>query len=359
MDIAIKKEYDINRDTFHLMLMIDYDNESREVRELIHERRYTFLSETLRTNFNTHRDLYKLISPRFLSDKYNPSGNYFEPQTDTGYKHFIEDINPRQLERFTNIYSSIILGGINEVQQRLDSEYTAHAALPFIDFKDKMVGVEEVSIEGTPLIITRDKTYQLELREVEPNGMKAIEQRVYAAIKEDFESQIRSVQEVSKQRIKELKNRLEQEKGELIVEFLTNSKDILQNWEFVDYEGALFLKYKERITVDKIVYDGYTYNYPSNLEGMYVSGLKVRVTPLISASDVIITRGNHLHFNGSTGCIGNLDGKDLLYVLKHIPEALKIANMDSPLNDILDNMLTDNFLETVTREDGVKMEWEL
>jgi hypothetical protein len=57
----------------------------------------------------------------------------------------------------------------------------------------------------------------------------------------DMESQLETIQRVSQRKIARMKTRHEREKGELLVDFLKEGKDILKDWEFVDFEGNLYL----------------------------------------------------------------------------------------------------------------------
>ena len=207
------------------------------------------------------------------------------------------------------------------------------------------ITLEKINIKEPALMIANNQCYAMELKPLKDvNSIEGITESVYNTIYSDLHSQIDTIKKNYQSKIDKLKTKYEKQQNELFVEGLKNASEVLSEWEFADHEGNLYLKYKREIVVDRVAWNGHQYEYGDQFKKMYVQGLKVKVKPSIGDSDVIVTRGYNLHFRGTSGCIGSLNGMALMDILRELPRSLEIANMDSPLNSDVSDYLSTKFL---------------
>lgn len=355
MNIEIRRVYHANDDIFSLELKIEYstEEEQNEMHNLLGNR-FDNLADTLREEFKEHKNLYKEIDERFLAKEYSPDNYYFH-ESDRGFRQFIRELTERELNQLAEIYSTIILGRAEYIRDMYRRENTARLEVG-LGTLDQNVELEKLNIKNPAVLVTEDGAYAFELKPMKNvDSLQGIKENIYNTLHRDMNSQLQTLKQSYERRIQRLKEKFNRQKNELFAEILKNSKDIFAQWEFVEFEGDLYLKYKERIIMNKVFYRGVEYDYPGEEGGLrefYVSGLKVRVAPFIRESDVKITRGVNIHFKGSEGCIGALNGRPLFQVLKELPDALRIGNMDSPLNIDLSNYLEDKFIPNASRSDN-------
>lgn len=359
MIITLTKEYHIQQDTRYFNLDIDTEGDPEETRQIIQDH-FNNLGEILRRTYTCHEDLYREISPRFLNPAYHPGSHYFETHINNGFQKFCEDIDERQLQQLTNIVVRLVEERVSMVQRRLNNQISSTVTLPLPATEE--VELEKIDFKSPTLLITNNGAYKMELLKAEGiESIQSMKETIYNTVMKDLKSQMHAVKSSYIRQIKKLKEKMEKEKAELFTETLTNSKDILKDWEFMEEDNELYLKYKHKIITKKVVYGEYSYNYPGETDcpEMYVTGLRVKIKPFIYEGDVKITRGNNLHFNGTKGCLGDLDGKPLFEILEQLPPALEIGNMNSALNGELEVDVYDTFLNKVKREEGEETAWSL
>lgn len=350
MQVEIAKKYVQNDDYFYLELNIRYDEEDDQRIQNLISRHFNDMVDPLRRDFKVQGELYKAIDEeKYMQDKYNPNEEYFY-HGDTGFREFTKDLTERELRKLTEIFTDMILEKAEYTQQQFREQHTSRVSTT-LNPETETVTLERIDVREPAYIMSNDKCYAIKMEEItDKPSMKEITEDVYNKIYEDMKNQMTTQKTSYERKIERIKAKLEAQKNELFVETLKDASGILADWEFTNYEGHLYLKYKQEIKVDRVVYNGATYEYGDQFKKMYVQGLKVRVTPNIRNGDVKVTRGYNLHFRGSGGCIGALEGKPLFDILRELPKSLEIANMDSPLNDEVQSDISRNFLSRQERE---------
>lgn len=335
MRIIVSRTYFPRNDTFGLSLDIQFDDEDDPMTRSVVERDFTSLSTIFRREFDTHGELYNIIDPRFLTEmSFEPNGSRFDTNSE-GFEKFVGILTQRQVEMVGRLVSDLISNRLTYIEEQYGKETETRVAINLKRNEPDKDALKEIDQIHPATLIINDKAYAMELKEVE--GVETFEDmkaEVYKTIKADYESQFESLKKIHGAQMSRLRAQMEQARTELFVDILKNAQEIFTDWSFEEIRGELYLKYKHRIVVDKVIKNRTAFDYPDQegLKELYVSGLRVRVVPFVSANDVRVTRGFNLHFTGTSGCIGDLAGKPLIQVLKELPRALKIANMDSPLN---------------------------
>ena len=351
MKVAISKEYNESDDYFYLDLNLDFEDEEDDRLINTINRYFRDLSDGLRGHFEIQENLYKLINDKYLDRRYNPEEHYFY-YGDSGFKRFIRDINERELRTLTEIYTDLILEKVEYTNEmyRLRHREAVKTSLK----KDtEAIELSKINLKEPTYMVADNKCYTVEFKEVEgDNSIDGIKEEIYNTIYDDLHSQVQSIKSTYERKIEGLKQKFQVERDDLFVEILKNSAGILQDWEFTELSGELYLKYKSEIRTDKIMYHNHLYDYGEEFDKLYVQGLKVKIKKFIGDNEVRVTRGKNMHFNGSTGCIGDLNGKRLFEVLKELPDALRIGNMDSPLNDEVSSYIRHTFIPTIRDNNG-------
>jgi hypothetical protein len=357
MNIELRKQYNEHDEIFSIVGEITYSEEDEDSIESLVNNRFRDVPQALRRGFTTHKELYKLINEeKYKDDKYNPDGYYFY-ELDDGFKEFIKDMTESELQRLTNIYGDLVSEYLDYRTGMLTQQHKGRVSVGLQMLSENNIDLQKLDIQTPPILITEDKAYAFELKEMQNiDTLSSLKENVYNTIYEDLNNQAKVAISSYERKISKLKEMFEQEKNKLFSEILRNSKEIFMNWDFIEHEGSLYLKFKERIRTTKVIKNGIQYEYPGapDFQELYVSGLKVKVVTFVRADDVSITRGKNLHFNGTHGCIGDLNGQPLFNVLKDLPKALEIANMDSPLNDSVSTYLRRNFLDGHIAENNIE-----
>lgn len=357
MRIVLKKQYNSSEDYHKLNIEIDFDNdrERREVENLAGMDIYD-IGLMLRNNFETQDKLYEIINEEYIDGLYDPKANYFN-EGNRGFRRFIREMKERELQQLGDIYANIIISKVEYIREMHAHQMSHRVYITLNKEEEEEKDLEKIKIKEPAIIIANDKAYSFKLKEIKDmEGYDSIKKNIYETIYEDLNAQMKVIRNNYDRRIDRLKELFEREKNELFADILKNSREIFTNWSFVEDNGELYLKYNDRITTTTVMHNGRSFAYPadSNAREMYVTGLRIRVTPTISESDVKITRGHNIHFNGTSGCIGDFHGKPLFDVLKELPRSLAIANMDSPLNSGVARQLNEEFLREA--EAGVQEE---
>ena len=361
MKIEFNKTYSGYQDRFKLECDIEFDeNEMDEIKSVVLGN-YSDLANGLRRIYRSQAELYKTINEEkfYTSDdehKYAPESRNFTHH-DEGFSNFVRDMNERELRVLSESYANIISEKVEYIRQMYLKQKTERIELIMEPGLGVPTDLEKINIAGPSLVIANDKVYQLELREADGfDSLQDITDKNYNILYNDMNSQNQAIRRVSERRVDRMKEMFEKEKNDLFTEIVKNSKAIFQNWEFVDFENQLYLKHKDKIVVDKVIKDGRMYRYPGppDFRELYVTGLKIRVTSSVTDTDVRVTRGFNVHFNGSVGCIGELQGKGLFEALRDTPHTLTIANMDSPLNDRVASYLRENFLDDIEHRERIE-----
>jgi len=359
MEIKIDKVYQPVDDYFYLNLTLDFgEDENDRVQNIIHQR-FNDLATGLREEFEEQRKLYDVINKDYIKDDYHPGAYYFSP-SDNGWRRFVKDMTEAELQMLTDIYANLIIAKMEHIRDMYAQQTTQRMTISMVKTGENAeINLEDTELKTIPMIMLGNKVVGVEFKEIEGvETLEDIKKQSYESLRKNYEAQLRVVKTNADKRITRLKQLFEKEKNELFADILKNSQDVLTNWEFEKIGNELFLKYKHRIVMDKVLRRGRIYDYPGDLQNMkefYVSGLKVRVTPFIHERDVRITRGVNVHFNRPDRCcIGTLNGQPLFNVLRDIPETLKTANMDSPLNEELASYIRSEFLGKVSERDDVQ-----
>jgi hypothetical protein len=356
MLVEISKQASETMSRYDLKVKITFSEDEDERVKRAVTGKYLDVARTLRTEFSHHDNLYKLVNEdKYCKDvKYNGKGRYFY-SGDSGFKRFVEDLTERELEKLTEVYAGIIVDDIHNLKEIKNKEMRSVVSLNPIEGRGNDVGLDKVKIQNSAVILGDGKVYTMEIKETQGESLEDIKESIYKDIYEDINSQIKTIKNNYERRITKLKDKFTDTRNKLFVDILKNSKEILENWEFVEEEGELWLKFKNKVNTTSVHFRNNLYQYPGDNEGMdelYVTGLKVRVTPRITSSDVKVTRGKNLHFIGTQRCcIGELEGKPLFEVLRDLPRTLQTANMDSALNMEIKTYLIDKFLNNITQEE--------
>ena len=352
MIIEIKKTYNEFEDTYYFENLHEFEDDDDDELVYLAERHFRHFDAVLQNNFKTHKDLYNLINPdKYNTEQYNPDGAYFNHGS-TGFKRFNEVITERELRTLSNVFTDIILNKIEHIQQRQRQSYKTRVKTT-LNNKTEPIGLEKLDFNDDGYIITNNKTYKIEAVELENvNTLEDIEDNTYNTILNDLTQQLNTERQNNKDKIRRLKRTHERQQNNLFVETVKNIEN-MEKWDIIKLGGATWLKYKERINTESVFYNGIEYPYNSKkYPKMYVSGLKVKLNNIITEDDVLITRGYNLHFEGTTGCIGDLNGASLFEVLKNLPKTLTIANMDSALNPTIRAEISNGFLKDMEDENG-------
>lgn len=353
MIVEIYKRYDQGGDQFFLRSNIEFtDQDNPAVRQIIEREFMGDFTRTLRNHFETQKVLYELIDDRFLANEYNPDGGYFNTD-DNGFAQFVRDLTQSDTDRFNQAYFDIIRDRVGHVQEMFQQQYRARLSTDIMNTGEP-IELDKINFANQPIFMVGNQVYGMQLTQLQGNGVELntiedIGSLINNTVLENAKTQMETMKRNYDRRLAREKEKNEREKNILIVEALQDTKDILDNWEFVDHNNHLYFKYKRRIVTDKISYAGHIYDYPGapDFKEMYVDGLKVKVKAFISSSDVTITRGYNVHFQGTSdsGCMGTLSGQPLFTVLRELPEVLRVANMDSPNNNSISSEISRTFLE--------------
>lgn len=355
MRFTLSRTYYPREAIFGFQHELSFDDDDDDVIRRAIERDLNSLRDFLLKNFESHQALYELVSPRFLTPEYEPTTVAFNSHS-SGYNKFIKDLTEREIDTVAGVIADRLIERISFLEEQYNKQYTSRLSLRLQASQPEEDALRQIDQVMSPTIILDDKVYALELKTIDGvESYQDMQKQVYEAVKNDYDAQFEAKKKLYDDQIKRLKDILEKEKAELFVEILRNSREIFTDWEFEEVGGDLYLKYKDRVTVNKVQIGTRIYEYPGELDckEMYVSGLKVKVVPYVTDKDVIITRGFNVHFNGTRGCIGPVNGQTLIRALKELPRALRIANMNSPLNGKVRNYINSAFLSH--QEDGDEM----
>lgn len=353
MIIEIEKKYDQHGDQYYLEFKIEYEDEDDdEVMTIIDNRRFHDLQWQFRDHYRTHRALYELINEeKFLNDRYYPDSNDFNNGSN-GWLRFVNDLTDRELRTMTNLYTDIIIDKVEYIQRRQRQTYKSRVKTT-LKTGQIPVELEKLDFSNNDYMVTNNKVYKVEL--LETDGLTSIndlEENLYNTILDDLKQQLETERRNYKVKIERLRRKQREDKNNLFVETVNHVAN-LDRWDIVKINNETWLKYKDRIKTDKVSFNGQIFPYDDeNYKSMFVTGLKVKVGNIVTENDVRITRGYNLHFRGTTGCIGDLNGAKLFDVLEKLPETLRIANMDSPLNSDIQLELSNGFLEDLKNENG-------
>lgn len=354
MRFTLGRTYFPRTDSFGLDSNLSFDDDDDPVLIGIVEREFKDVGAAFNAQFEIQAELYALIDEKYLDEKYEPEMAFFN-HSSSGYNQFVSDLNEREIERLAEVFSDLIIERVTYIQEQYAKENEGRVSLHLKRNATDEIALKKISQIQPATIIIDDKVYAMELKTIEGvESYEDMQNTIYNTIQADYDSQFKSQQKIYEDKIARLKTLLEKEKNELFVDILKNAKEIFTDWSFEEVGGELFLRYKDRITVNKVVSGRRIFDYPGDntCKEMYVSGLKVKVTPKVTDNDVIVSRGFNLHFNGTRGCIGNLSGEPLIKVLKELPRALKIANMNSPLNSDVRVYINGNFPPIRSDEEG-------
>jgi hypothetical protein len=353
MLVEIKKEYTESEDYFYLDLNINFEeDEDERLTNTIH-RNFMDLGDGLKRNFGQQEKLYALINAdKYADNKYNPNGEAFY-HGDRGFREFVKDLSERELRLLTEVYTDLILEKVEYTHQMYRQRHRSRVEVS-TNNDTEAIQLEQLSIKEPAMIIANNKCYQVEFKAVkDKNSLEDVQEGIYKTIYDDLHTQMQTQKKNADRKIERLKAKFEKEKNKLFVETLLNAGRELNDWAFAEYEDGMYLKYKHEIVTSSVTYNGREYDYDGEeYKKLYVQGLRVKIKEYIRGDDVRVTRGQNLHFDGSSGCIGELSGRPLFDVLKELPEALKIANMNSPLNDDVRSYLSRNFISQFRDGDG-------
>jgi len=340
MIIEITKRYKEIYDRYVLKLNIEFATDEDENIISLVNRLFKDLPTGLKTGFNDHAELYQVINEeKYGSDRYRPANNYFN-DGDAGFRQFIQDITEPELRRLIEVYTDLIIEKSEYIQQMYREEHKGRIYTSLLP-DAKAIKLEELEIVEPSFIVLNGQNYKLELQEIEGTVTNdAREEQRLTAIRNDFAGQLEAFKRNAERKQKRQSERFQREKNQIFVETLLNNAEMLKDWEYITIEGEMWLKYKHTIETTKIIYNGREYDYDAETyDRLYLMGLKMKVMPNVSESYVKCTRGKNLHFSGTSCCLGSLSGRPLFDMIRELPEVMKIANMDSPLNTNVKNYI--------------------
>lgn len=347
MIVQIKRQHEQRGNYFDLRQKIEFEKESNEVKSIVNHH-FGDMVEAFRNEFGTHENLYRLINEKYLDRKYQPDGRHFN-YGNAGFRQFVEDLSKREIRTLADVYTNMIMSKVEHIEKLKNEELTERISInPMDNVRKKETQLEDVDIRMPSMMVAGDKVYEVSMKEVDGIlSVDDIKKEVYDTINNDFRAQVKTIKNSFKRKEEKLQQKFEQEKNELLTIVMKNADEIFKHWDVVDNDGTKYLQYKDKIVTDKIVHHNQLYDYPGEpkFREMFVTGLRVRITPIVSAGDIQCDNCFNAHFdNPKHVCMGQLSGKSLFEVLRELPRSLEIANMDSPLSSSVQNYLNDEFL---------------
>ena len=101
-----------------------------------------------------------------------------------------------------------------------------------------------------------------------------------------------------------------------------------RGWKLKTIDGTLYFVLDKKIVCSKVINKGVAYKLTTDI--FYAENIRVEVTDTVYTKHVHVSNCYHPNISSAdTVCLGDLDGKDLLTVLKNIEDLVKTINLDS------------------------------
>jgi hypothetical protein len=357
MIVQLNKVYKENGDYFIIEQELNHINDDPMVSRLI-DRKFSNLINSLRAIFNTQGDLYNAISTdnKYITLRYDATSSYFS-KDNQGWRNFCNYVTNRELQTLTDLYTDEILEKIDYISTQFRKQTHSTVKTGLVT-DTETVELSQLQFNTPMMVISNDQAYEMNLKAV-PNikSLDDLQTDIFNSIKDDTIRQTEVKLNNAEKKNKQLRDKLKTRENKMFIDVLCNADEILGNWEFFNDGVDLWLKYKNEIVTNKVNYNGRLYDYnqevfnnPDDYEKLYIQGLRIKVKEFIVGGDVKSTRGKNLHFSGTTttsACIGDLNGKPFIEVMRELPRELEIANLGSPLNTKVRQYLTEKFIPNI------------
>jgi len=209
-----------------------------------------------------------------------------------------------------------------------------------IHFKSEAVPEDfNVSFLDNGVIITDDGLYELKLNKINGKGKKSIVDSIRRQIETAYKVQVEALKAAYTERIKNLDKEIKDISVNAISTTVSAIKNLQSNGWFFEKDVII---YPYTITANRIQYRGIYFDIPKEFQIFHVDLLATKIDTTITrvASfnayhpnvDTTVNYPNiydgRIYFNYNV-CLGDLNGKPFVDVLKGIPDMLKLINLDS------------------------------
>lgn len=362
MFLKIEKKFDdVNncvRVTFDLNLSDEEQKALRFSNIFLSKENHGSLSFLLSDIFVYHAMLYRYMNiSKEDQENYHPMDRDFSCRCG-GYNQFLKDVFGKTLisefdEQQLKVFFDALMAKFNQLFNLYDEAVADNfeiSSTMTLDLKScgveqdlSKIGLTELHVDNKPMIITNNGCFKVTLEKTDVKDYTELTSVLSNSIKGSYESQLNIKLLQYKTTIEELEKKIEEDKKAVFKESL-NLIGYIQdnNWvinkKSLSYRGE---NKKGKIYATKIVKNGVIYDIPEECKNdFYISGIKINFEDV--GNDMCVDRvycastSHHPNANGSDICMGSLEFKPLITVIKEFPKILEICNMDSSYDNLAD-----------------------
>jgi len=210
----------------------------------------------------------------------------------------------------------------------------------YITFKSEAVPTDfNISFLDNGIIIANDEVYELKLSKINGKGKKSVVDSIRKQTETAYKVQVEALKAAYTERIKTLEKEIKDISVNSISTAVSAIKNLQSSGWFFDKDIII---YPYTITADKIQYRGIFFDIPKEYQVFHVDLLATKIDTVIT--NVVSFNAFHPNVNTSIDypniydgkiyfnynvCLGDLNGKPFINVLKGLPEMLKLVNLDS------------------------------
>jgi len=210
----------------------------------------------------------------------------------------------------------------------------------YITFKSEAAPTDfNISFLDNGIIIANDEVYELKLSKINGKGKKSIIDSIRKQTETAYKVQVEALKAAYTERIKSLEKEIKDILANSISTAVSAIKNLQSGGWFFDKDIII---YPYTITANKIQYRGIFFDIPKEYQVFHVDLLATKIDTVITS----VASFNAFHPNVNTSidypniydgkiyfnykvCLGDLNGKPFIDVLKGLPEMLKLINLDS------------------------------
>lgn len=288
----------------------------------------------LRSKYERHYRLYKELGvPEELWIKFHGNDSDFDCYCD-GWKNFLfyaikNDVGARLCNLVAELIAEHIKTQIERKRMLANINVSSTVKVEIAQTpSSRLFTLPDVELNDSVFLVTKNGVYKAVLHRLQDvKTLSDLNNMALKTMKRVYERQLEIKYATLQEEIERLKQRLAEERSKMFISGLKIFSE-LQNSGWIVEGNELILS--KTIKVKRIRYENKLYTIPS-CWNWYVTNVHVKIKPKIFNDDVWVDEHYHpnVHEDDNTVCLGDLEGKDLLTVVKNIVKILEIANLDS------------------------------